>query len=215
MFACVRVCGLLTDKAEILHRWAEHFDSVLNRSHINKDVLTQLPQVKLNMSLDDPPCVTEVEKAIAALSNDKAPGSDAIPAEFDKAGCTQPCGTIKNSELFETIWSAEGVLQGLRDASIVFLYTRKGNQLCCDNHRSIFLVSFAGKILAQVLLSRILVHLEHGLLPENQCGFRKGRRTTDMISAARQLQKKCQEQHCNLFTAFVDLTKAFDTICRE
>ena len=97
---------LLTDKAEILHRWAEHFDSVLNRSHINEDVLAQLPQVKLNMSLDDPPCVTEVEKAITALSNDKAPGYDTIPTEFDKAGCTQPCATIKNNELFETIWSA-------------------------------------------------------------------------------------------------------------
>ena len=26
-----------------------------------------------------------------------------------------------------------------------------------------------------------------------------------------QLQEKCQEQHRHLFTAFVDLTKAFDT----
>ena len=80
---------LLTDKAEILHLWAEHFDSVLNRtSHIIEDVIAQLLQVKLNMSLDDPPTVAEVEKAIAALSSGKAPGSDAIPAEIYKA-----CGT--------------------------------------------------------------------------------------------------------------------------
>ena len=36
-----------------------------------------------------------------------------------------------------------------------------------------------------------------------------------MMFAARQLQEKCQEQHRHLFRAFLDLTKAFDTICRE
>ena len=37
----------------------------------------------------------------------------------------------------------------------------------------------------------------------------------DMIFAARQLQEKCQEQNVGLYTTFVDLTKAFDTVCRE
>ena len=36
----------------------------------------------------------------------------------------------------------------------------------------------------------------------------------DMIFTARQLQEKCQEQHRNLYTTFIDLTKAFDTISR-
>jgi len=32
------------DKKEILHRWAENFDGVINRpSHINEDVIAQLP----------------------------------------------------------------------------------------------------------------------------------------------------------------------------
>ncbi|VDL91625.1 unnamed protein product [Schistocephalus solidus] len=33
-----------------------------------------------------------------------------------------------------------------------------------------------------------------------------------MISAARQLQEKCQEMRTHLNTTFVDLTKAFDTV---
>ena len=53
------------------------------------------------------------------------------------------------------------------------------------------------------------------LLPESQCGFRKERGTTDMMFAARQLQKKCQEQNFDLYTTFVDLTKAFDTVSRD
>ncbi|XP_071509570.1 uncharacterized protein [Diadema antillarum] len=36
-----------------------------------------------------------------------------------------------------------------------------------------------------------------------------------MIFAARQLQEKCIEQHRDLYTTFVDLTKAFDTVSRE
>ena len=36
-----------------------------------------------------------------------------------------------------------------------------------------------------------------------------------MIFAARQVQEKCREQHMDLYTTFVDLTKAFDTVSRE
>ena len=36
-----------------------------------------------------------------------------------------------------------------------------------------------------------------------------------MIFAARQLQEKCQEHGCDLYTTFVDLTKAFDTVSRD
>ena len=36
-----------------------------------------------------------------------------------------------------------------------------------------------------------------------------------MISTARQLQEKCQEQNINLYMTFVDLTKAFDRVSRE
>ena len=52
-------------------------------------------------------------------------------------------------------------------------------------------------------------------LPESQCGFRKDRGAIGMIFTARQLQEKCQEQSMDHYTAFVDLTKAFDTVSRE
>jgi len=66
-----------------------------------------------------------------------------------------------------------------------------------------------------LLLNRLILHLEDGRLPESQCGFRAGRGTVDMVFAARQLQEKCQEQYQDLYTTFVDLTKAFDTVSRE
>ena len=36
-----------------------------------------------------------------------------------------------------------------------------------------------------------------------------------MVFAARQLQEKCQEQNAALYSTYVDLTKAFDTVSRE
>ena len=51
--------------------------------------------------------------------------------------------------------------------------------------------------------------------PETQCGFRSNRGTVDMIFVRRQIEKKCREQNMGLYAAFVDLTKAFDTVGRD
>ena len=77
-------------------------------------------------------------------------------------------------------------------------------------------MSIAGKIFARILLNRLNEHLERsGHLTESQCGFRKNSGTIDMTFTARQLQEKCQEQNVDLYMAFVDLTKAFDTVSHE
>ena len=36
-----------------------------------------------------------------------------------------------------------------------------------------------------------------------------------MLFAAHHLQEKCQEQNCQLYTSFVDLMKAFDSVSRQ
>ena len=69
--------------------------------------------------------------------------------------------------------------------------------------------------MARVLLNRLIVHLEQGLLPESQWGFPRGRGAVDMIFAGRQRQDKCQEQYDELFITCIDLTKAFDAVCRH
>ncbi|XP_076067758.1 uncharacterized protein LOC143040564 [Oratosquilla oratoria] len=54
--------------------------------------------------------------------------------------------------------------------------------------------------------------LAEKILPETQTGFRPVRGTTDMIFILRQLQEKCHEQYQPLYMAFIDLTKAFDSV---
>ena len=66
-------------------------------------------------------------------------------------------------------------------------------------------------------MNRLNVHLDQkGLIPESQCGYKKkDRGTIDMIFTARQLQEKRQEQNVNLYMAFDDLIKAFETVGRD
>ena len=186
--------SLLTDKEAILKRWAEHFDSVLNRpSSINDDAINRLPQVECNLLLDKFPTVAETVKAIKLLSSGKAPGSDAIPAEIYKAGGTPVAK--KMTELFNIMWRKETIPQEFKEASNIHLFKRKGNPQLCDNLRGISLLSIAGKVLARVLLNRLNEHLEQaGLLPESQCGFRKERGAIDMIFTVKQLQEKCRNR---------------------
>ncbi|BHF78099.1 hypothetical protein SprV_0602120900 [Sparganum proliferum] len=78
---------LLTEKTQILQRWAEHFRGILNRP---SDVaIDRLPQVETNVDLDLPPSLQETIRAVQQLSSGKAPGSDAIPAEVYKRGGPQ------------------------------------------------------------------------------------------------------------------------------
>ena len=204
---------IITEQEQLLERWAEHFCNILNRpSSISEDAINNLPQVPINESLDLLPSTEDVRRAVNQLSDGKAPGKDAIPAEIFKLGGEALLGKL--TELFQSIWKIKRLPQDFKDASIVHLYKRKGNRLLCDNHRGISLLSIAGKVLARVLLNRLNKHLEDGNLPESQCGFRAGRGTVDMIFAARQLQEKCIEQNVALYTTFIDLTKAFDTVDR-
>ncbi len=74
-------------------------------------------------------------------------------------------------------------------------YKNKGDKAIS---RGISLLSVAGKVLAKVLLQRLISNITESMLPESQHGFRKNRSTANMIFTAWQLQKKCREQHQDL-----------------
>ncbi|BHF72692.1 hypothetical protein SprV_0401576100 [Sparganum proliferum] len=84
-----------------------------------------------------------------------------------------------------------------------------------DNRPGVSLLNVAGKIFVRIFLNRLNGRLEQGLLPENQCGFRRHLRTVATNFAARQLQEKCQKMRIHLYSTFVNMTKALDTVSRE
>ena len=120
----------------------------------------------------------------------------------------------KLQDLFTNCWEKGTLPQDLRDAVIISLYKIKGEKSDSSNYRGITLLSIAGKILVRVLLNRLIPTIAQENTPESQCGLRSNRGTADMIFVLSQIQEKCRKQNMGLYAAFVDLTKAFDTISR-
>ncbi|VDM04140.1 unnamed protein product [Schistocephalus solidus] len=190
---------LLTEKTQILTRWAEHFQSVLNQpSTISNAAIDRLPEVEINANLDLPPSLQETIRAMQQLSSGKAPGSDTILAEIYKHGGPQLMNQL--TVLLQDMWHKGRIPQDFKDATILDLYEKRGTANSPTTTR--------------ILLNCLNAHMEQGLLQESQCGFRRHRGTIDMIFTARQLQEKSQEMRTHLYTTFVDLTKAFDTVNR-
>lgn len=202
---------LLKDNEAINIRWREHFQELLNRdSTADLAVIDLIPQRPTRENMGEAPTITEVQDAIRSLRNNKAPGPDGIPAEILKEGGP---GLLKHLHaLLLKIWHKEELPSELRDALIVVIF-KKGDKAVCGNYRGISLLSTTGKVLARILVNRLLP-LSEEILPESQCGFRPSRGTTDMIFTVRQLQEKCLEQKQPLYMAFIDLTKAFDMVDR-
>ena len=98
----------------------------------------------------------------------------------------------KLQDLFTNCWVKGALLEDLRDAVIVSLYKNKGENSDRSNYQGITLPSTAGKILACVLLNRLIPTIAQENTPESQCGFRSNRGMTDMIFMQRQIQTKCR-----------------------
>ncbi|XP_061142364.1 uncharacterized protein LOC133159416, partial [Syngnathus typhle] len=184
----------------------------LNRdSTTQSDFLSHIPQSPIRDDMGEPPTLVEVQDAIRSLKNNKASGPDGIPAEVLKEGGLELQRHLHS--LFLKVWEKEVLPSKHRDALIVTIF-KKGDKADCGNYRGISLLSTVGKVLARVLANRLLP-LSEEILPESQCGFRPSRGTADMIFTVRQPQEKCREHKQPLFMAFIDLTKAFDTVDRQ
>ena len=143
----------------------------------------------------------------------RSPGINGILAEVYQHG--REAVLDKLQDLFTNCWEKETLLQDLRDAVIVSLHKNKGEKSDCSNYRGITLLSIAGKILARVLLNRLIPTIAQENTPQSQRGFMSNRGTVDMTFMLRQIQEKCREQNTGLYAAFVYLTKAVDTVSRD
>lgn len=99
------------------------------------------------------------------------------------------------------------------EAIIIPLY-KKGDKKKCDNYRGISLLNSAYKVFSRIILNRMVPYVED-CLGEYQCGFRKGRSTTEHLSVIGQIIEKRYEYWQNMWQLFIDFKKAYDSIHRE
>ena len=158
------------------------------------------------LNLASPPTMDELWSALSRMKKGKASGKSGILRELLK------CGSVELHErllkVMQDMWEEGSVVGEWKDAVIVPI-PKRGNLTECDNWRGISLLDVAGKLFARIIQERLQVIAER-ILPDSQCGFRRGRGCTDMIFTARQLVEKCREHDDALFVLFVDLKKAYE-----
>ena len=80
--------------------------------------------------------------------------------------------------------------------------SKKGNAKECSNYRTIALISYASKVMLNILHSRLRQYVNHEL-PDVQAGFRKGRGTRDQIANILWIIEKAREFQKNIYFCFI------------
>ena len=135
--------------------------------------------------------------------------NDAIKAGFPviQEALVHLFNNVLNSQVFPEPWN-EGLIIPIH---------KKGDKLNIDNYRGIIISSCIGKLFLKVMTSRIESHMDRlHRWCDNQCGCKKDHRTEDNLY----ILNSVYESHVsrgkgNIYLAFVDFTKFFDTINRE
>ncbi|GFG39863.1 hypothetical protein Cfor_08843 [Coptotermes formosanus] len=137
------------------------------------------------------------------MKSNTAPGEDDVVAELIKYGRTPPM-----FKLITMVWEKEIMPEGWK-TGIICPIIKKGDQLACENHRRITLLSVSFKILSSVLNGGFKVYIEN-IFGEYQCGFRPYRSTIDQIFVIQQMLEKCYEQDVDIHMLFIDFQQTFE-----
>jgi hypothetical protein len=197
----------------------EYFKSLneyeeLNTDEINLDeLLDNIDNQDIIDILDQDISEEEILLAVKYLNNGKAPGEDDIIKEYIKSTVNQFLPVHVN--LFNLIFSSGIIPDSWLVGIIKPIYKNKGNPNNLDNYRAICLTSNMEKLFTSLLNSRLnKLSDDIGLISGVQGRegeFRKGYSVQDSFFVMHSLISLYLSSGKQLFCAFVDLKKAFDT----
>jgi sorting nexin-29 len=80
---------------------------------------------------------------------------------------------------------------------------KQGNKLECHNYRGISILNVTCKIFTN-LLTRYMEPYDEEILEDYQCGFQKGRSTTDQILCLRMILERACEYKVHIHQLHID-----------
>uniref|UniRef100_A0A8C9TUR8 Reverse transcriptase domain-containing protein n=1 Tax=Scleropages formosus TaxID=113540 RepID=A0A8C9TUR8_SCLFO len=198
--------ALLTSTEDVLRRWKEYFEDLLNPSDTPSVEEAEAGDSEGDLSIT----LAEVAEVVKKLLGGKAPGVDEIRPEFLKS--LDVVGLSWLACLCSIAWSSGTVPLDWQTGVVVPLF-KKGDWRLCSNYRGITLLSLPGKVYAGVLERRIRPIVEPRIL-EEQCGFHPGRGTLDQLYTLTRVLEGSWEFAQPVHMCFVGLEKAFDRVPR-
>ncbi len=161
-----------------------------------------------NHPLNVPLTYMEVEKAINKLKNNKATGSDGIPAEC-----------LKNKTVIDILFKIyahcfnTGTVPDIWLQGVINPIFKAGSKYEPLNYRGITLINVICKCYSNILNKRLCDWLENNdLLNDEQNGFRQARSCLDHMYVLYTIVKNRLLLKCSTFTCFIDAKKAFDRV---
>ena len=176
-----------------------------------ESLLNDIESSTFQSELDKSITLSEIQRAVSKLKNNKAPGIDLICNEMIKSSqnILGPC-LLK---LFNACLSSGTYPECWTDGYILPLY--KGGELDNpSNYRGITITGAIGKLFDSVLNVRLDNYLEkYSLIDKTQIGYTKHSRTSDHMFILKCLvDKYISVKGGKLYTCFVDFQKAFDSV---
>lgn len=200
--------NLTTSRSDILKIVEDFYRELYTRQEENEEVII-IPKVR-NQGSEDTPDITidEIQAALLAMKNGKAPGDDQIVIEAIKAGGE----AIKRalSKLF-TECLRRGTTPSQWNNAVIVIMHKKGDISNLSNYRPISLLSHTYKLFMKIIANRLTPKLDF-YQPREQAGFRTGYGTNDHLQVVKCLIEKSIEYNKPLILIFVDYEKAFDTV---
>lgn len=161
----------------------------------------------------NPATVAEIKSIIGSLKSKKASGYDKIKAEVLRQ-VNDEIAPLLCSLINRIIES--GQCPTHFKIAVVRPLHKSGTKKEVNNYRPISLISNLSKIFEKVIKSRLLSFLNrYENLSERQFGFREGRSTQDAIALLTSNIYAAMDINCPALCVFLDLAKAFDTLCHD
>lgn len=203
---------VLVEEEEIVNRWKEYFEELLNKEDTEGtedegdiELSNELPQNHESLITRK-----ELDIALRKIKPAKAPGVDEVAPEFIKY-----LGERGRKELLDIMNEAweRGIIPEDWKYGVILPIHKKGDSKECDNYRGITLLTTALKVYETILECRLRERVEKKL-SDIQSGFRPDHSIQDHIFTVQQVLEKKLAKNKKVFTCFIDMKKAFDSISR-
>ncbi|KAL4113922.1 hypothetical protein QTP88_017474 [Uroleucon formosanum] len=199
------ICSLINEKGDLIMNSkdiAEEFKNYFNKM-LNNNNNKESEIVQGDSQEEEDIIIHGTEE-----STELQPREDGIFGEFLKIGGQQLRG--RKYRLILLIWQKEQIPKEWEMAIICPIF-KKNDPKQVANYRGISLLDVGYKVLLSPLLGRLQKYAEE-IIDSYQCGFRKGKSTTDHIFAIRQILEKHHEYNKDIHLVFVDFKQAYDNI---